>query len=167
MNPAPGKLYYTLENAWQAVTPEQEKDVLEFWERNGLSADHLDLTVRVGQAVFIARGLDRRVIGVSTAVRSFVRRLNSHVYLYRTMTGTDARYLGVGMDLLVSSRNFFNERFRNGTDTGCIGLMFVLENQEIAASYRQAVWPRTGFIFLGYDKRGRQVRIFYFDNACI
>lgn len=167
MTHIPGKTYFTLETVWQTITPDQEHDVLGFWETNGLSAEQLNLKERLPQVVLIARDLTRAVIGVCTAYKSFVKFLNNYVYIYRTMVANESRYLGVGMELLVTSRDFFNQRFKDAVDTECIGIMFTLENQKIASAFKEAVWPRTGFVFVGYNQKGQQTRIFYFDGARI
>jgi len=167
MNATPDKLYYSLENVWRNISPAQADDVLSFWEKNGLQIDELNLRQRARQAVFIARNLKQNVIGVCTVYKSFNKRLNNYVYNFRTLITPDSRHMGIAIDLLKKTRDFFNHRFKEKTDTDCIGLMFTIENPEIAATFKQAVWPRTGFIFLGYNKKGQQIRIFYFDNANI
>ncbi|MFH1156221.1 MAG: hypothetical protein V1793_20635 [Pseudomonadota bacterium] len=117
--------------------------------------------------VLVARDIRRRVIGVCSAYKSFVKRLNNHVYVYRTLVIPGFRRTGIAISMLQTTRDFFNAQYQNRIDTEAIGLMFILENPDLGAILKQAVWPRTGFVFLGYNNKMQQVRISYFDKAMI
>ncbi|PIE69980.1 MAG: hypothetical protein CSA22_10385 [Deltaproteobacteria bacterium] len=158
---------YTLENVWQTLTPEQQADVIDFWERTGLLPKAADATERSRQVVFIVRDHRRQIVGVCSVYRQFVRRLTSQMLMFRTLIDKPFRRSGIGLELLKKTRDFFNARFIDGTDTDCIGLMVILENRQLNAVVRRAVCPRTGFIFIGLNDRGQQMRVFYFDNAKI
>lgn len=167
MNPPLSGIAYSLDNVWQRATPEQEAEVRRFWQDSGLRLNDARLEQRCRQLVLIARNLQQNVIGVCTAYKTFARGLNNYVYMYRTMVNADYRRSGMAIDMLETTRDFFNERFRSGIDAECVGLMFVLENPELGAAIRRAVCPRTGFIFMGFNRKGQQVRLFYFDDARI
>ncbi len=165
--PLDGSLPYFIENVWEALTPELEAEVLAFWEECGLVRTETDLRKRAQQAILLARDIRRKVIGVATVFNTFVQRLNNHVYVYRTLVAPPFRKIGVAISMLQTARDFLNDRYREGIDRTCIGLMFILENPELGKQFKQAIWPRTGFIFLGYNRKRQQVRIFYFDGAVI
>ncbi len=61
-----------------------------------------------------------------------------------------------------------NQKIRSiGSIKTCIGILFNLENERIGAVFREAIWPRTKFIFMGYNNRDQQIRAYFFDGAKI
>ena len=158
---------YEVEKVWKQISEDLKNEIIRFWEGNNALPIGEDAEERAGQVVFVARNHRREIIALNTAVKIFARRFKNYFYYYRTMTDADFREVGIGIDLLIRTRDFFEGLHREGKSESCIGILANLENEIIAARFRQAVWPRTKFIFMGYNPKGQQVRVYYFEGAVI
>jgi len=156
---------YSLINVWQEISNELNNEIVEFWRRNDALPPGEDPEERADQVVFIVRNEREEIVALCTAVKTFVSRFKNDFYLYRTMTDATYREQGVAMDLLIRTRDFFEKRFKEEKIKTCIGILFNLENERLGAVFREAIRPRTKFIFMGYNNRDQQIRAYYFDGA--
>ena len=44
-------------------------------------------------------------------------------------------------------------------------MIFELQNEGLMRSLNTAVWPRSGFMFIGETEQGTHVRVRYFEGA--
>lgn len=132
--------------------------------KNALSIQE-EAEERAEQVVFVARNLVRKIVGLCTAKKIFSERLNNFVYFYRTMVDSGSRRYGLALELLIKTRDFLETRFTNGIERESIGILLTIENEDINATFCKAVWPRTGFAFIGFNRRGHQARVYYFNCA--
>ena len=158
---------YEIENVWKQVSEDLKNEIIRFWEGNNALPTGEDPEERAGQVVFVVRNLQREIIALNTAVKVFARRFKNDFYYYRTMTDPKFREVGIGIDLLIRTRDFFERLHKEEKSESCIGILLNLENEMLAARFREAVWPRTKFIFMGYNPKGQQVRVYYFEGAVI
>jgi predicted GNAT family acetyltransferase len=157
--------YRIVENVWQCVSSDLKREIVHFWMvRNALTIQE-EAMERAEEVVFVVRSLGRKIVGICTAKEIFSKRLNNFVYFYRTMIDPDHRKIGLAMDLLMKTRDFLEARFVEGTEEKAIGILLTMENEEMNATFRQAVCPKTGFIFMGFNRNGHQVRVYYFRGA--
>ena len=156
---------YRFDLVWNAVTPEIRRQLIEFWQRNNALPPGEDPEERAGQAVFVVRDQGGRIVSACTATKIYVRRLRNHLWFYRTMTDRDFRLKGLALELFLRAKGFLEELFKEGLEKTCIGIVFHIENREVAERFRQAVGPRTGAVFMGYNSRGQQIRVCYFEGA--
>ncbi len=163
--PMPLKDYYIIENVWHRVTQDLEKDIVRFWTTRNALTGGAEAAERVKQVVFVARNLDGSIAGLCTVKRSFSERLNNFVYLYRTMIDQGHRRHGLAMEMFIKTRDFLEDRFVKGIEPETIGILVTVQNEDIGATFRHAIWPRTGLIFIGFNRKGHQVRIYYFKDA--
>ncbi|HKI47973.1 MAG TPA: GNAT family N-acetyltransferase [Desulfobacteria bacterium] len=161
----PETFYHIIENVWQRVSPDLKKEIVRFWAGTTALTIQAEALERAEEVVFVVRNLSRKIVGVCTAKKIFSERLNNHVYFYRTMIDPGYRRHGLAIDLLIKTRDFLEGQFKQEVERESIGILLTLENEDLNRTFRKAVWPRTGFIFIGYNRNGHQVRIYYFEGA--
>jgi hypothetical protein len=156
---------YFFENVWNAVSPEVKKDLIEFWRKNKALPPGEDPEERAMQAIFIARNAEGTIVSACTAKKIYVRRFRNYFWFYRTMTDRHFRFKGLALELLVKAKALLEKHFKEEADNSPIGIIFHIENKEVAERFRQAVTPRTKAVFMGYNAAGHQIRVCYFEGA--
>ena len=159
------KEYFILENVWKQITPDIKEEVIQFWEKNSVPLTKQEAETRSQQVVFIAKNIKHHIIGVCSVNRIFIKNMNNYFYYFRTMVDPLFRRMGLAVRFTLETRNFFNSLFIDGKDRSCIGMYIVAESELLNQNIRQAVWPRTGFVFVGFNQKGQQMRVFYFQDA--
>jgi hypothetical protein len=157
-----------LQAVWPAPTVQDQDDVVRFWLGEQAMSEP-EARARAPQLLVIARDEAGCVMGVSTAVATWVERLGIRCFYYRTFVGQAHRARGVARDILVASCNHLNQRFAQGIDPEVLGVFLDIENPALARVHNQAVW-REGefcFVFVGQTPSGHQLRVAYFDEAKI
>jgi hypothetical protein len=75
------------------------------------------------------------------------------------------RRSGLAIAVAHAAREHLVERYRSGIDPRGIGILFEVESEILKRFLPQAIWPRTGFAFIGEDARGSHIRVYYFPGA--
>jgi hypothetical protein len=155
---------YQYENVWQKVTPDLKREIIEFWKRCNALPPAEDPEERADQVVFIVRSESGEIAGLNTAVKVFAKRFNNSFYFYRTMTAPGFRVAGIADELVVRTRDFLEDLFKRETEKTCIGILMTLESEILNTRFNEAIRPNK-FIFMGYNERGHQIRVYYFEGA--
>jgi len=157
--------YFIIENVWKRISPVLKKQIIQFWETNSVPLTKNEAETRTQQVVLIAKNLKKDIIAVCSVQRIFIENMNNYFYYFRTMVDPMYRRLGIAVRFTLETRNFFNQLFIDEKDRSCIGMYIVAESELLNLNIRQAVWPRTGFVFVGFNKKGQQMRVYYFQDA--
>jgi hypothetical protein len=139
-------------------------DVLALWAREGVVADAA-AERRIDQVHLVAVAGEDEVAGVSTIYLDRSERLRMEMWNYRTFVPSGHRHSSVGAQLLFGNLEVLERRFRSGADTRAQGILFDLENEEVMKGLNTAVWPRTGYTFIGENPLGAHIRVRYFEGA--
>ena len=156
-----------LENVWEGKTAELREEIIRFWMQTGALEDRERAVERVEQVMFIVRHPEGGIAGVSTVFRRLHRELDNTFYFFRCFVAEEHRQYNLGVVLLVAARDFLNERYVAGSDTSAIGMMVEVENERLRRIRNQAVWPLSGFVYIGKNPRGDHLRVYYFHGARI
>lgn len=149
---------------WELEERETRKAILNFW--NGLNAlpNTIDPEERLKEVVYVAL-MDNQVIGVTTAAMVRMKRLaNNLFYNYRVLVHPKFRIPGLVDKLGVLTIAHFERLFAKG-ETSCIGMITLIENEAYKSNRREAIWPSTGFVYIGDSSAGHPIRVRYFDKA--
>mgnify|MGYP006902067558 CR=1 FL=1 len=140
-------------------------DVINFWNEVIPQAD-FDREKRVKHLVTVAKH-ENSIIGVTTGEPKKIPMLNNNSFFnFRTLIHPSFRMPGLIDKLsLVTIARLENE-FRTG-QTPAIGLITLVENEALNQQRREPIFPSTGFVFMGYSKKGFQIRVRYFKGAKI
>lgn len=142
-----------------------QKEVISFWNQV-MPGAKFDKTERANHAVYLAY-YSHRIIGITTAQPKLITKLNNnYFYNFRILIHPDYRMPGLLEKLSLLTVDHLENVFINN-QTDCIGLITLVENTQLNELRKKPIYPTTGFVFIGYSKKGFQVRVRYFKGAKI
>jgi GNAT superfamily N-acetyltransferase len=154
-------------DVWQQATEQDQQDARVLWIEQGAITDEAAIKERLPQLCVLARDANDKLLAITTAYEHHSQRLGNDFYAMRMFVGEDARRMQIGFHLLHKLIQALEARFVTGQQTRCIGVLFELENQAVQKARPQAIWPTTGFVYVGNNAKGDHIRVRYFKDACI
>lgn len=144
----------------------QRRDVTSLWDSFSALSSNVDRDKRLQEIKFLAYK-NEQLIGVSSAARVIINQIeNKPFFNFRIMVNPELGIPGLLEKLGVTTIDWLEDQFLQGK-TDCIGVVTLVENPEYKKHRRQAVWPATGFVFVGKSAKGHHVRVRYFKGALI
>ena len=160
-----GKSVYYLENIWENKSPELEEEIIRFWLSEGVLSDQ-QARQRVSQVFFVARDLDKTIVGINTVFKQYNTQLEHVFYYYRTyITPRARRFHHMTSEMMIQTWEHLESRYLDRIDTEAIGLFLGIENEKIKKQLNLAVWPVINCVYIGNNMRGDHLRVCYFENA--
>ncbi len=157
-----------MQNVWATKTPELQTEIIDFWLRTGALPSREHAAERVDQVIMLGRATaSQQIVAVSTVYVQVNQQLGHPFYYFRCFVDEAHRRASLALHLLVAVRRELNARFVAGENPQILGIVLEVQNAAITQELTQAVWPRTGFVYIGRNPRGDQVRVAYFDGARI
>ena len=155
-------------NVFYEKTPEQKKEIIDFWIKEKAILDMEAAKKRVEEVSQIARdkGTDE-ILAITTTYEQFNKQLENFFYYLRVFTAERARQLKIAITLVNTIKHFLEERFVAGKITRSIGMIMEVENKILQTHKNEAVWPATKFVYIGKNEKGDHVRVYYFKDARI
>lgn len=157
---------YVIKNVWEEKTEDLQKEIINFWVAHGALTQE-QAAERVKQVFCVGREQSGNIAGVGTVYIKYNEQLENSFYYYRSFVAPDHRSNQLATSLLNFTRENLNEAFVKGVNTRCIGMLVEVENEMLKNYWNQAVWPYTGFVYIGKNQRGDHVRVYYFEGARI
>lgn len=144
----------------------EDERVIAFWKGlNALPAE-VDPIQRARELVFVAYA-KKEVIGVTTANRILVKKLNNNPFFnFRVLIDPKYRIPGLVDKMCVLTRDFL-EALHKEKKTDCIGMITLVQNSRLKSFRNEAVWPSSGFAYIGRSKAGHHIRILYFKGVYV
>jgi hypothetical protein len=158
-----------IEIVWQRMLPALTNEVANFWGENNMLKVGVSAAERAQQvALLIRRQHDRKIVGVTTAAFVTFKQLNNNnFYLYRSIILPGYRHPGLTSKVIVETRDLLEAFSSHVAVNKCIGMLTFVENPGIKQHRREAIWPASKMAFIGVDKEGRHIRVYYFKGAVI
>lgn len=122
---------------------------------------------RLSEVQFVAVEQGGTVAGLSTAYLDRHPQLGMELWHYRTFVHPDHRQSSLAFLLIHTTLERLEAAFASGEDTSAPGMVFLLQNRLLKESRNEAVWPTTGFVFVGENARGDHTYVRYFDGALV
>jgi hypothetical protein len=141
-----------------------DEDVLALWGRESVVADTA-AERRIDQVELVAVADDGELAGVSSVYLDRSPRLRMDLWHYRTFVASRHRHSSLAAQLLFRNRERLEARYSSGADRRAAGMIFELQNEGLMRTLNTAVWPRSGFMFIGETRHGTHVRLRYFEGA--
>ena len=159
---------YVLDHVWMTKTPALQAELIDFWLRTGALPTREQAEARVPQAMLLARAASSgQIVAVSTVYVQFNQQLGHPFYYFRCFVEEAHRRSALAINLLTLVYDELNARFVAGEQPQILGMVLEVQNAAINQQFTQAVWPRTGFVYIGRNAQGDYVRVAYFDGARI
>lgn len=156
-----------ISNVWTRVDHELESDIIAFWSEYKMLPPGADANDRAGQVVLTVRH-QGKIVGLTSSDVVRFRQLNDNIFfLFRMVVLPEFRVPGIESKLIVTSRDILEAYAEKQTMNKCVGMLTFVENPQLIAKRREAVWPASKMVFIGNDKAGRQIRVYYFKGATI
>lgn len=165
--PAQDRVY--IEVVWQKMTPELVSQVIKFWDDNKMLRPGFSSDARARQVVLIVRReVGKEIVGLSTAELITFKQLNSNnFYMYRSIVLPGFRHPGLASKIIVETRDLLETYNKTVATNPCIGMITFVENPRIQEFRREAIWRASKMAYIGMDKQGRHIRVYYFKGATI
>lgn len=157
---------FTYENVWSPKSQDLLDEIVEFWNKYKAIPPGESAIDRAKDVVFIIRDQTNAVVAVSTAKINFIKFLKLNMFYYRCFVAPEYRRQGLMTKITVETRNFLENEHQNIKPL-CAGIIAELQNKALNEYRREAVFVASGLTFIGYNKNGHQVRIYYFKGAKI
>lgn len=158
-----------IEDVWQKMTPALVDQVVKFWDDNKMLRPGFSSAERARQVVLIVRSkAEKKIIGLSTAeLITFKQLNNNNFYMYRSIVLPGFRHPGLASKIIVGTRDLLEAYNKTVTVNACIGMITFVENPRIQEFRREAIWMASKMAYIGMDKQGRHIRVYYFKGATI
>jgi hypothetical protein len=140
-----------------------ERDVIDLWRRETGMPDE-EAKRRIHELLLVAT-LEGRLAGVSSAYLQREPQLGMLLWGYRAFVAATYRMETIALSLALVGYDHLRDRFLSGVDRRASGVLYVVENEGLQQRFADAIWPRTGFTFIGENERGDHVRVRYFPGA--
>lgn len=155
--------FHTIEGT---VSAEIASEVVKIWtEFAGL--DQVESQRRLAELVMVVRENTGKVIGISTAVKTYVQQLQNYVYVYRCFILPEFRAPALDTQMIVQSKKHLHQISKSEKDKKCVGIMVIVQNETLKRNWRQAVWRGADMMYMGDTPKGDHMRIGYFKGARI
>lgn len=157
---------YTFQTVRGAVSPEIASEVVGIWT-NSAGLDFDEAKRRIQELVIIVRNDSQRIVGVSTASKTFLKQIQNYVYAYRCFILPEFRAPALDTQMIVKSKGFLEKVSLEDHYNKCVGIMVVVQNEVLKLHWRQAIWPGANMMYIGNAPNGDHIRISYFKGARI
>jgi len=158
-----GPYGFDVRPAWRRDDPEIAADAIGFWSRLGLLPKDVAPGQRA-QELVAAAYKDGRLVAVSTAHIETIDFLGARMAVIRGATDPDYRRSHAQLALAAPSRRALEEWALANPDERCAGGIVFVDPAEWGDFARLPVWPESELQLAGYDQRGSQIRLRWFDH---
>lgn len=156
-----------IRNVWTKVTPELAQEVIDFWQSHNLLKPETNAIERSKQIVLTVRHQEK-IVGLTSAGLIKYHQLNDNIFfLFRMVVLPGFQVPGIGPKLLVETEKVLEDFASKQEVNKPIGILTFVENPELIAKRAEAIWPASKMVFIGNDKSGRPIRVYYFKGATI
>ena len=155
---------YTFQNVWSLKDQDLLDEIVAAWDRVGAIPDQQSSQDRAKQVVFLIRDHNNQIAGISTAFISYFPQLKNKFFIFRCMIFPEYRAPGLLAKLTTMTLDYL-ESIHKSLNEKVIGVITEVENKQLQKLNRAIL--HTGFIFIGYSKRGNPIRVYYFKGAKI
>lgn len=150
----------------ETVSPEIASEVIKIWtEFAGL--DKAESQRRLVELIMVVKDGTGKVVGVSTAVKTFFPQIQNYVFAYRCFILPEFRAPALDTQMIVRSKAHLHQISKSEAEKKCVGIMVVVQNEILKQNWRQAVWRGADMIYVGNTPKGDHMRIGYFKQARI
>ncbi|TFH68898.1 hypothetical protein E3W66_02830 [Gammaproteobacteria bacterium LSUCC0057] len=164
-----------VEIVWRHQNESMDQELLQYWQYNAIAVDPAHRDKRLRQLAAVARDSQGSLVGVATMSIVKLPEFNNFFFHYRTSTALAARSGNSQTDyrqrvdtyLYDKVFAYFNQRYDPAAANQPIGLYITVSTPRRLKVMSAAQEPYSGLLFVGYNRRGEQLHVKYFDGARI
>ncbi|MDQ2656352.1 MAG: hypothetical protein M3Y60_02945 [Bacteroidota bacterium] len=151
---------------WRDPAAPEVAMVQDMWRKYGVITGEEMIAKRASEIVFVIRGKNGEVGGVSTVRPVRAKFLNYH-FFYEFRCFIAPHFRAPGLDSLLAKKTGEFLEKQNDSVSKFKGMLMIVENQALRVQRTKAVWPASGMVFIGYTSQGHHIRVGYFKGARI
>jgi hypothetical protein len=140
------------------------ENVVAFWEREG-AVKGPEARVRLQEVLLVATERDQGLVGVCSAYLQHNQQLRLEMWHFRAFVAKAHRRSTIAILLALRGRDTISARFVSGEDSRAPGIVYEVDSPILRRTFREAVWPRTHFTYIGENANGSDVRVHWFPGA--
>ena len=144
---------YRIVPVYGGVTDTLRGEIVGFWARNGAIGDMREAWRRTDEVVYVIRGRDGAIAGVST-VYVAPGRDGRRRYVYRMFIQPGDRVYGMMAFVTAATRDFLRDL---DVPNKPVGVVIITENRKIMRKGMRRVLQRIGFTLVGKTHAGLDV----------
>lgn len=149
-------------DVWSQDDPAARQAVVDFWMHHEAIPDVAEAERRSHEICCLGKA-GEEIVAVSTVQLTHVQQLKAPLYYYRCFIAPDYRGQRMATAITTRTRDLLEEWSRGRADAG-LGLIATFQSPALRNIARMPVSP-SGLVFIGYDGRGDQVRVYWFEHA--
>jgi hypothetical protein len=150
---------------WQNVDEALGIEIVNFWKQYGALPSTEFALKRLPEVAMLVYDEQEQIVAISSVQPRHIPQLDHRFYTFRCFVAPDCRRFLLAARLICEVYDAFNKRFENGANPDVIGMVAEVENPALNREHNHAVWPHSGFVFVGYNQAGQHVRVRFFDGA--
>lgn len=150
--------------AWRLADPKIEADAKALWRRLSVLPEGVDPDLRADELVSAAYVGDQ-LVAVSTAFIREIEFLRRRFAMFRCVVAPEFRRHSVSRKISGHSREVLEKWSFDRPEEEVMGMATVVQNDEIKAKPRGAIWRSSGLTLVGYTNDGEEIRVAWFDHA--
>ncbi|MEM7363597.1 MAG: hypothetical protein AAF525_06200 [Pseudomonadota bacterium] len=149
---------------WSDAPAFVRERVSVFWQEQGVVPAG-DETERLNELVLVAMTDSDEVLCVCSGRPRTHEPLGIPLHELRLLTKAGLRHHRLASNAIQTAYQKLGEHNQSISPPDAVGLIFILENQQLMLSQRQPIWITNRAIHVGLNDAGHDVRIRYFPQA--
>ena len=158
---------YRLEIVWDQMDDELVSRVSMFLYTAGAIKDLARAHERARQTVVLAYDADGNIAGQHCVERQYIPQVLNDLWTVSIFVGKDHRRAHLSRHLNLLGQAHLQEQYLKGSDTDVIGIYYRMQSPRYKASDQRAISFYSGLVFIGRNRRGENLRVYYFPGAHI
>lgn len=157
---------YSIELCLGKLDDKRLQQVADFLHSESALEDPQEAMQRAERTAALAYDSSGKLIGQLSAEARYVEQLHNRFWTVAVYISPDHRHFSLSRRMAREARDFLEQRFLAGEDPDIIGLFMVLQTRAYKQQRNSAITP-DGYIFIGRNRRGDNMRVCYFKGAMI
>jgi hypothetical protein len=157
---------YSLEFCHELLDESRLHQIADFLQTDGAIPEAEAAAVRAGRSGVLAYDSRGALVGQLSLEARNVEQLGNRFWYIAVYISPDQRGGDLGRRMTLLARQRLEAQFLAGVNPDIIGVFLVVQSRAYKSGRDQAVTP-VGGIFIGRNRRGDNMRVFYFEGACI
>jgi len=150
--------------AWRLRDAKIESDAKSLWRRLSVLPEGVDPDLRADELVCSAY-VNGQMIAAATAFVRDIEFLKARFAMFRCAVDPDFRRHSVSRRIAGVAKDILEAWSLEHPEADVKGMATVVQNADIAARPRGAIWRSSGLVLVGYTDANEQIRVAWFDHA--
>ena len=157
---------YSIEICRGELDGDRQQQVADFLQGEGAIEDQEEARQRAAQTAALVFDSGGTLVGQLSAEARYVEQLDNRFWTVTVYISPEHRHASLARRVTVEVRDFLEIRFLAGDNPDTIGLFMVLQTRAFKNLRNAAITPE-GYMFIGRNRRGDNMRVYYFRGAMI